>query len=82
MMNATEEHNFKLKIAMMTKMELERAIDTGQYQEPYLSIARASLSTRSTKDTVERHRWQVFLQALQFSIALLALIVAILAYFK
>lgn len=82
MMNATEEHNFKLQITQMTTMELERAIDTGQYREPYLTIARTNLSTRSAKNTVERDRWRVFLQALQFSIALLALILAILAYFK
>lgn len=81
-MNATEEHNFKRQIAMMTAMELERAIDSGQYQEPYLSIARGNLSVRSTRDAEGRDRWRVFLQGLQFSIALLALIVAVLAYFK
>lgn len=81
-MNATEEHSFRQKVAAMTTKELEAAIDNGIYADPYLSIARANLSSRSAKNSEDRDRWRVFLQGLHVFVAYLALVVAVLAFFK
>lgn len=81
-MNATEEHSFRQKVAAMTTKELETAIDNGVYADPYLSIARTNLSTRSAKTSKDLDRWRVFLQGLHVFVAYLALIVAVFAFFK
>jgi hypothetical protein len=81
-MNATEEHNFRLRLADMTTSDIIKATDSGQYQEPYLSIAKNELTARASKGSESRDRSRVFLQALQLIVALIALIIAVLAYIK